>query len=198
MKTAVSPIELSTAILWTENELADGRAYLERYPDSANELEQQESRELVLRTLRAYADNLERAHNEPGAVQLEGECHRCRAWVVLRSDTDQSVAPPPPDVQPQLGITPIARVTISGGVPVGTCIYAPGLPDGEHDLFPVPLDPRGAMQPFMEPDVQRDAFTEWLLREMPPGTVISNPSWWAPRIYAAAHRAVQAKGADHE
>ena len=62
-----------------------------------------------------------------------------------------SATPPPPDVQPQLGITPIARVTIRGGLAVRTGLYAPGLPDGEHDLFPVPLDPKGAMQPFMAP-----------------------------------------------
>lgn len=38
-------------------------------------------------------------------------------------------------------------------------------------------DPRGT-----------DAFADWLAREMPPGTVISNPRWWAPRIAAAYER----------
>lgn len=28
------------------------------------------------------------------------------------------------------------------------------------------------------------AFTEWLVGEMPPGTVISNPEWWAKRIHS--------------
>ena len=28
-----------------------------------------------------------------------------------------------------------------------------------------------------------NAFVEWLCREAPPGTVISDPKWWAPRIY---------------
>lgn len=29
------------------------------------------------------------------------------------------------------------------------------------------------------------AFAEWLAREMPPGTIISDPLWWAPRIERA-------------
>jgi len=28
-------------------------------------------------------------------------------------------------------------------------------------------------------------FTSWLVREIPPGTVISNPAWWAPHIARA-------------
>jgi hypothetical protein len=28
-------------------------------------------------------------------------------------------------------------------------------------------------------------FAEWLAREMPPGTIISDPRWWAPRIEKA-------------
>jgi hypothetical protein len=31
-----------------------------------------------------------------------------------------------------------------------------------------------------------EAFADWLKREMPPGTVISDPAWWAPRILRAA------------
>lgn len=38
-------------------------------------------------------------------------------------------------------------------------------------------------------------FEEWLTRQMPKGTVISNPAWWAPRILSAAMRSVRAK--DH-
>lgn len=30
--------------------------------------------------------------------------------------------------------------------------------------------------------VDSSKLEEWLVREMPPGTVISNPSWWAKRI----------------
>lgn len=32
-------------------------------------------------------------------------------------------------------------------------------------------------------------FSAWLAREVPPGTVISDPAWWAPRIVAAVLRA---------
>lgn len=37
-----------------------------------------------------------------------------------------------------------------------------------------------------------DNFAEWLAHEMPPGTVINNPRWWAPRI--AAHFAAGQQG----
>ena len=33
----------------------------------------------------------------------------------------------------------------------------------------------------------REQFTEWLAREMPAGTVIGNPRWWAPKIIRAFH-----------
>ena len=33
----------------------------------------------------------------------------------------------------------------------------------------------------------RTNFTEWLAREMPPGTVIGDPRWWAPKIIRAFH-----------
>ncbi|SER56515.1 hypothetical protein SAMN05216409_1533 [Pseudomonas lutea] len=34
-----------------------------------------------------------------------------------------------------------------------------------------------------------EQFAEWLKREMPAGTVISDPEWWAPRIFKAARSA---------
>lgn len=41
-------------------------------------------------------------------------------------------------------------------------------------------------------------FTEWLAREMPPGTVISDPRWWAPRIAARFATTQPPKPAAHE
>jgi hypothetical protein len=38
--------------------------------------------------------------------------------------------------------------------------------------------------PAESPDV-REQFTEWLAREMPAGTVIGDPRWWAPKIIRA-------------
>lgn len=32
---------------------------------------------------------------------------------------------------------------------------------------------------------QKEDFTAWLCREMPAGTVIGDPAWWAPKIIAA-------------
>lgn len=38
-----------------------------------------------------------------------------------------------------------------------------------------------------------DDFTQWLKREMPSGTVIGSPEWWAPRIYRAVIAADRAR-----
>lgn len=38
-------------------------------------------------------------------------------------------------------------------------------------------------------------FKEWLCQQMPPGTVISNPSWWAERIERKATEALRARQA---
>ena len=37
-----------------------------------------------------------------------------------------------------------------------------------------------------EAQVARDGFTKWLLREVPPGTVISDPAWWSDRVWRFA------------
>jgi hypothetical protein len=34
-----------------------------------------------------------------------------------------------------IGQAPIARVTVAGYKAVGVSLYAPGLPDGEHDVY---------------------------------------------------------------
>jgi hypothetical protein len=38
-------------------------------------------------------------------------------------------------------------------------------------------------------------FSEWLQREMPEGTVIGDPKWWAPRIVRAFAKVMAARGA---
>lgn len=43
------------------------------------------------------------------------------------------------------------------------------------------------------PTVPEDApaaFVHWLVREMPPGTTIGNPGWWAPKIWREVRRAL--------
>ena len=35
-----------------------------------------------------------------------------------------------------------------------------------------------------------DAFMQWVKREMPPGTVINSPEWWASKLWTAARRDV--------
>lgn len=42
------------------------------------------------------------------------------------------------------------------------------------------------------PDKMPDSFNEWLCREIPEATIISNPSWWAPRLWNAMKRCAAA------
>lgn len=44
------------------------------------------------------------------------------------------------------GTFPVAKLTVRDGSLVRASLYAPGLPDGEHDVFPVPLDLRGKLR----------------------------------------------------
>lgn len=57
---------------------------------------------------------------------------------------------------------------------------APHLSDIEHPEQHARAD---------SPESDGETFAAWLAREIPPGTVISNPAWWAPRILRAALRA---------
>ncbi|MBO9717476.1 MAG: hypothetical protein J7507_11890 [Pseudoxanthomonas sp.] len=49
--------------------------------------------------------------------------------------------------------------------------------------------PAGDAQARVDEAMVADGFATWLEREMPPGTVISNPRWWATRILRAIYRA---------
>ena len=43
-----------------------------------------------------------------------------------------------------------------------------------------------------------EELAEWLRREMPAGTVIGNPDWWAKRIAARANAALLAVAAERD
>lgn len=70
----------------------------------------------------------------------------------------------------------VAHIDKEGGsweiIGIPKAIYR--LPDGHHRIYtrPSPVADAEALAKF----------TEWLVREMPPGTTISDPRWWAPRI----------------
>jgi len=49
----------------------------------------------------------------------------------------------------------------------------------------------------MSKDV-REKFEAWLCREMPEGTIIGNPNWWANKIWQAAHAESAARIAELE
>lgn len=64
--------------------------------------------------------------------------------------TANEIATPP---QGAVNVAPIAKLTVRDGLVQRAGLYAPGLPDGEHDVFPVPLNPSGELQPsvFAQP-----------------------------------------------
>jgi len=64
-----------------------------------------------------------------------------------------------------LGVAPIARIEIIGGEVSQTEVYAPGLPDGAHELFPVPLNPAGELRPFLSsslPPAHGESIAVWI------------------------------------
>lgn len=77
-------------------------------------------------------------------------------------------------------ITGDVRVRLARGLAAGTKLYTapPPQPRAEGMVLPPDTGP----------------FADWLAREMPPGTVISNPAWWAPRILRQIARLAAAPG----
>lgn len=61
----------------------------------------------------------------------------------------------PPTVH--LNVAPIARIVVENGTVTGATLLAPGLPDGAHELFPVPLDPGGELREW--PTVTKTVLT---------------------------------------
>src|SRR5690606_20280270 len=54
----------------------------------------------------------------------------------------------PTDEPPAVDVAPIAKLTVRDGLVQRAGLYAPGLPDGDHDVFPVPL-PKGELRPHV-------------------------------------------------
>src|SRR5690606_9585344 len=50
---------------------------------------------------------------------------------------------------PAVDVAPIAKLTARDGLVQRAGLYAPGLPDGDHDVFPVPLSPKGELRPHV-------------------------------------------------
>lgn len=128
----------------------------------------------------ALADLLEEA-----ATVLDEPYHRekvaetmQRAAAALRADEPSEVRHGP---CPCCGtewtpnVAPIARVAIVDGEVSQTEIYAPGLPDGAHDLFPVPLE-RASQPPPAIPFPVRWAMNQ-LLQDLP-----KNRDWLNPDV----------------
>lgn len=53
------------------------------------------------------------------------------------------------DEPPAVDVAPIAKLTVRDGLVQRAGLYAPGLPDGDHDVFPVPLSPKGELRPHV-------------------------------------------------
>lgn len=78
-------------------------------------------------------------------------CHQFRAIPV--NVQAELAALKKQQAEPQM---PIMRVTVSNGVAVHGTFYAPGLPDGEHDLFCAPCLPSGQWEPSMFAEQQAE------------------------------------------
>lgn len=55
---------------------------------------------------------------------------------------DPRASQPPADCEDR---APIAKLTVSHGLIRRAGLYAPGLPDGDHDVFPIPQPPAGEL-----------------------------------------------------
>lgn len=64
----------------------------------------------------------------------------------LRGSHPSTAQPPPAGP-----VAPIVNVHVKNGEIVSHNWFTPGLPDGRHDLFPVPPDPRGQWEPWPTP-----------------------------------------------
>ena len=71
-------------------------------------------------------------------------------------------------------------------------------PGGEQP-FPLYTRPVAAQEGWqMVAAEPTEEFTAWLEREIPPGTIISRASWWAPKIWRALLAASQVVHERHE
>lgn len=85
--------------------------------------------------LMAAADEIERLRTCLTGIASCSTCEVCRGAATLALGGDSG-----------LNVAPIAKLTVRDGLVQRAGLYAPGLPDGEHDLFPVPLNPAGELQ----------------------------------------------------
>lgn len=77
--------------------------------------------------------------------QVDALSTHASKWVTRALELQQRAVPEPPAAP----IFPIARLTVGEDDTVTATMYAPGLPPGQHDLFPVPLNPNGHLAPSM-------------------------------------------------
>lgn len=62
---------------------------------------------------------------------------------------------------------------------------------GDCGFFPGPSIPQLDVPTCPVAGTAEHRFMLWLMKEIPPGTVISSPSWWSPRIFKAVQRAME-------
>lgn len=74
--------------------------------------------------------------------ELEAEIERLRPQAAMAEDFSRTISAQLDTIErlrAELEHAPIAKVTVAGGLVVRTGLYAPGLPDGEHDLYCEPV-----------------------------------------------------------
>lgn len=94
----------------------------------------------ALRLLRALTREVDAPIERAAVDLLESEIDRLRDVEALTRTTHEP---------PAVDVAPIAKLTVRDGLVQRAGLYAPGLPDGDHDVFPVPLSPKGELRPHV-------------------------------------------------
>ena len=86
------------------------------------------------------------SHWRPSQSPLATGCHRshphedmsaeCERLTAIARENNRRANEPPPGCAQCSNVAPIAKLTVRDGLAVRAGLYAPGLPDGDHDVSP--------------------------------------------------------------
>jgi hypothetical protein len=138
----------------------------------------------------------DRTENEDAIVVLADEIERLHRELIKIRDTGYSPAELKHIVSAVLDGFDVSPAHEPETAPCPTCAEAcemlgrAGISDG--DLIDKVGDAIETMERAAQPPAASHSaehlkrFTDWLVREMPAGTVIGDPAWWARKLLAAA------------
>lgn len=100
--------------------------------------------------------------------------------------TDKSTATPPADAAlADDAIIELVTDYAQSKVRAESCLYRYESKEYDKEAAETLDQIRAALRARAVQQEVPDGFSEWLRREMPPGTVISDPAWWAAKIHRA-------------